>query len=286
MSDLPLTLAIAAGTVAALNPCGFALLPVYLSLFVLGDDKPSKRVAVVRALIATAAMTAGFVLVFVTFGLVLAPVAGAIQPVLPYFTLGFGLALVALGLWLLAGRGIPGLTIAARSGKPLRRSWPSMAGFGVAYALASLSCTIGPFLAIVISSFRAGSVFGGISLFLAYAAGMALVVGTAALAMALAHTSVVGKLRRLAPVMSKVGGAIVVLAGAYVAYYGWYEITILRGGDTSDSVINAASSAQRWLTTLVADIRWPLAAVAAVALIAALATKLYGRRNRAGRVAS
>ena len=66
--DLDLVaLALGAGLVAAVNPCVFALLPVYLSLFVL-DEEPSRTVAVGRALRATAAMTAGFTGVFALFG--------------------------------------------------------------------------------------------------------------------------------------------------------------------------------------------------------------------------
>ena len=70
-----LSLALGAGLVAALNPCGFALLPAYLSLFVLGDAPRSSAAAVVRALRATAALTLGFAGVFVAFGLAIAPVA-------------------------------------------------------------------------------------------------------------------------------------------------------------------------------------------------------------------
>jgi cytochrome c biogenesis protein CcdA len=74
--DAPLALALAAGTLAAVNPCGFALLPAYLSFLVIGDGDPGRGSAVGRALAATAAMTVGFVAVFGVFGLVVAPVAG------------------------------------------------------------------------------------------------------------------------------------------------------------------------------------------------------------------
>ncbi|MEW2635300.1 cytochrome c biogenesis protein CcdA [Streptomyces sp. NPDC048389] len=87
MSDLPLALALAAGMLAAVNPCGFALLPAYLSLLVLGDDTPTRAAAVTRALSATAAMTAGFAAVFALFGLAIAPVAGQVQQHLPWFTI-------------------------------------------------------------------------------------------------------------------------------------------------------------------------------------------------------
>ena len=56
MQDL-IGLACAAGMVAALNPCGFAMLPAYLTLVVRGEGAdPSRTAAVGRALVATAAM--------------------------------------------------------------------------------------------------------------------------------------------------------------------------------------------------------------------------------------
>ena len=38
--------------VAALNPCGFALLPTYLTLLVAGDGAQSRQASVLRALVA------------------------------------------------------------------------------------------------------------------------------------------------------------------------------------------------------------------------------------------
>ena len=48
-------LALGAGMLAAVNPCGFALLPAYLSLFVLDGGEPPRRVALARAARATVA---------------------------------------------------------------------------------------------------------------------------------------------------------------------------------------------------------------------------------------
>ena len=172
-------LALGAGMLAALNPCGFALLPAHLTLLVTGDQ-PSRAVAVTRALMMTAAMTAGFTAVFAVFGLVVAPVASSAQRYLPWFSLAVGLALAGVGLWLLAGRSIAVPRSRPRGQAPITLSWGSMFGFGVSYALASLTCTIAPFLAVVVSAFRADSVLTGSGLFLLYAAGMGLVVGTAA----------------------------------------------------------------------------------------------------------
>lgn len=67
-------LAFTAGMVATVNPCGFALLPAYLSAFVGLDDGTSRASAVGRALKVSAALTAGFVAVFGLFGIVISKV--------------------------------------------------------------------------------------------------------------------------------------------------------------------------------------------------------------------
>jgi len=71
-----LALALLAGAVAAFNPCGFALLPAYLSLLVAdgpsGEPPPAgghRTLSAVRtALRFTSGMTVGFVAVFGAFG--------------------------------------------------------------------------------------------------------------------------------------------------------------------------------------------------------------------------
>lgn len=142
-----------------------------------------------------------------------------------------------------------------------------MALFGAAYALASLSCTIGPFLAIVVASARASSTVEAAGLFVAYAAGMGLVVGVAALSVGLLRTSLVRRLRRAGPVVTRASGALVALAGAYVAYYGWYEMRLAAHGPDAlgDPVVAVGERIQRWLATALEE-----AGVAAVAAAFAL----------------
>lgn len=111
-----------------------------------------------------------------------------------------------------------------------------------------MSCTIAPFLAVVVSSFRADSIWADATLFLAYAAGMGLVVATAAVAVALARTTLVGRLRRAGAAVPRVAGLLLAVSGGYVAYYGWWEIRTLRGTlITDDPVINTAADLQRYL---------------------------------------
>ncbi|MGW0828609.1 cytochrome c biogenesis CcdA family protein [Streptomyces sp. NPDC002845] len=286
-NDLPLALALTAGMLAAVNPCGFALLPAYLSLLVLGNDTPSPRVAVGRAVVATVSMTVGFAALFGVFGLAVQPVAGQVQEHLPWFTIGFGLLMTAAGVWLLMGRQLwsPKVKL-GRAPTMSIRSVPSMALFGAAYATASLGCTIAPFLAIVVSAFRSGSTAEGITLYLVYAAGMGLIVGTASLTVALTRSTAsarLGRLRRFGALAPRLGGGMLVLVGAYVAYYGWYEIRIQRDPTTTDPVIEAAGTVQAAIADAV-DAVGPT--VLAVALAALLIAGWAHRRLRAARIGS
>ncbi len=263
---------------AAVNPCGFALLPAYVSLLLSGDGATGRGRGVVRALGLTAAMTAGFAGVFALFGLAILPVASQLQQHLPWFTVVLGLLLAGMGVWMLAGRtiGIPRISLRRRpqTGRPtpITRSFGSMAGFGASYAVASLSCTIGPFLAVVVAGFRSDALEGSV-LFLAYAAGMGLVVGTLAIATALASHRVVTGLRRAGRWTPRVAGGLLAVAGAYVAYYGIWELRVLGGGDTSDPVIDGAAGLQRAMAGFVDSlgaVGWMSVAAALLAVSAAL----------------
>ncbi|MEO3813862.1 cytochrome c biogenesis CcdA family protein [Sphaerisporangium sp. B11E5] len=286
MPDAPLALAVAAGTLAAVNPCGFALLPAYLSLLVAGDGDARRGSAVGRALAATAAMTAGFVAVFGVFGLVLAPVAGAVQRHLPWVTIAVGVLLAVLGGMLLAGRQLPGLGVAVSRGRVAGPSARSMVVFGMSYAVASLSCTVGPFLAIVVTSFLAGSLVSGVALFVAYAAGMGVTVGLAALAVALARDGLLRRVRRASPLLSRIGGALLVVAGAYVAWYGWYEIRLFRGTVTDDPVIAVAAAAQRGLSAMLDQVGAGVIVAVFAVMLAGAAVFRAVRRGRPSRRSS
>ncbi len=127
-----------------------------------------------------------------------------------------------------------------------------MVAFGATYAIASLTCTIAPFLAVVVTSFRSGSVLSGAGLFVAYGVGMGLLVGAASLAVALAQESLITRLRRFGGVAARLAGLLLVLVGAYVAYYGWWELRVFAGGAPQDGVIGAAAFLQGRLATAVA----------------------------------
>jgi cytochrome c biogenesis protein CcdA len=289
-------LAFAAGLVAALNPCGFAMLPAYLILVVRGEgselhgsgtDTSTGLTAVGRALAATVGMALGFLTVFGVFGALTISAASTVQRYLPYVTVVIGIALVAIGVWLLSGRELNVLTPRSLGGRwvPTVRLW-SMYGYGVSYALASLSCTIGPFLAVTAAGIRGGSVVGSIAIYLAYVAGLTLVVGVLAIAAASASSALADRMRRILPFVNRIGGALLVAVGLYVGYYGIYEMRLFSPmghahTHPQDSVIAAAGRLQGLLAGWVHEHgAWPWVLAFALVMAVAVAAAWYRRARR------
>jgi cytochrome c-type biogenesis protein len=264
-----LTFALLAGMLATVNPCGFAMLPGYLALVVAGDSRGAR---VGRALLASGLMTVGFVVVFGIFGLVSAPTAEVLQLEAPIVTIVVGALLVIMGGLLLTGKEMFLLLPKPKRGAPTTRV-TSMLGYGVAFAIASLSCSIGPFLAAAGIALRRGDPFA----YLTYAVGMGLVVAVLAIAAALASTVLAEKARGLLRYVGRVGGALLVLTGVYVGYYGLYELRLYQGGDPSDPVIDLAARVpgvlSEWLRAL-----GPTALV--IALIVLVGAVVVVRRRR------
>jgi cytochrome c biogenesis protein CcdA len=286
-------LAFGAGLVAALNPCGFAMLPAYLALVVRGEDSEpvpedaglgTSLCALGRALAATLAMAAGFVAAFGVFGVLTVSLASTVQQYLPFVTVVIGVALVALGIWLLTGREMV-LPAWFRRGERWAPSAAlgSMFGYGVSYAIASLSCTVGPFLAVTGASLRGGTVMGAVSVYLAYAAGITLVVGTLAVAAAFANSAVIEWMRWVLPFVNRLSGALLIVVGLYVGYYGVYEVRLFHlNGNPVDPLVNAAGRLQGTVAVWVHQHgAWPWIVAIAVVLVTGTAATLLGRRRAA-----
>jgi cytochrome c-type biogenesis protein len=246
-----LGLAVAAGMVATVNPCGFAMLPAYLTLVVAGErGEHNRATAIWRAFGATGAMLLGFLVVFGLFGLVITPLASSIMQYMPVVTVVIGVAMLALGGWMLAGKEITLLIPKPRRGAPTARLG-SMIGYGLAYAIVSLSCTIGPFLAVTSSTFRSGEIIEGIANYLAYGLGMGLVVGVLAIAVAVASSTVASGARKILPYVHRIGGVLVIIVGLYVGYYGIYELRLFHGDGVPDDAVVAGAGA---LQSIVSDL--------------------------------
>ena len=224
------------GLVAAFNPCGFALLPAYLGYFIgveqSDDARPSSGAqalgAMLRAMAVALTLTAGFVVVFGAFGALFETVLsqGTVLDRIGYVTIAIGVIMALLGVWLLAGRAI-NLRLPKMNRGTGSRGLGSVFMFGVSYAVVSLSCTIGLFIAAVAASFSADGVANGTANFVAYGVGMGAVITFLTLALALARSSVVPAMRRMFRWINPVSGLVLIASGIYVANYGWWELQVI-----------------------------------------------------------
>lgn len=277
-----LGLAFGAGLIAAVNPCGFAMLPGYLSLVIAPDAGTGRAVG--RAVSATAAMTIGVLGVFAAFGALTVSVASTVQRYVPFATVLLGALLIVLGGWLLCG-GSPALPMQPGSRWAPTARVGSMLGYGVGFALASLSCTVGPFLAVTAGAARAASWRDTALVYAAYAGGFAVIVGALAVSTAFASSALLDRVRRILPYVNRISGGLLVLVGMYVAYYGVYEIRLFHAsGNPADPVIGAAGRVQGVLARWVHEHGgWPWLALLLVVLSIVVAVGFSRRAARSRR---
>lgn len=251
MLDAPLALAFTAGMVATVNPCGFAMLPAYLGFFVSSEeDEPSPAAAVVRGLSVGAVVSLGFVVLFGVAGAIISWTSLSLQRYSAWVTIGIGIVLVLLGiLFALGWEPVVKMPHLDRGGGD-RTLW-SMFVFGISYAIASLSCTIPVFTSVVASTFSSSNFVSGVATFLAYALGMAVLLMALTVTLSLARQGLAHSLRRALPYVQRVSGVIMVLMGAYLTWYGIFEIrlqTSTPGGSAPvDLVTSWSSSISDWI---------------------------------------
>ena len=207
MVDVPISLAVGAGMVASVNPCGFAMLPAYVGFFVGTDSESTTVHRVRRALVVSLAMTAGFITVFGAVGLLVQTVASGIDDHLSKVTVVIGILLVLLGVYLFTGRQLnfngPKIQKGGRE-----RTLVSMYLFGVSYATASLSCTLGPFLVALTPTFRNAGLISGMAAFVSYGVGMGMVITVVTVAVACTQQAFVARIRRIGPIMNRVARSV------------------------------------------------------------------------------
>lgn len=273
MIDGAFALAFAAGMVATFNPCGFAMLPAYLAYFLgLDDEGDDTSSAVLQGLKVAGALTVGFVLVFGVAGFVLTAASG-IQEHLSWVTMVIGLLLIALGIAFLLGFE-PSVALPHLDKGAGDRQLGSMLLFGISYAVASLSCTIAPFLAVTGGMFGRSdqSFLSGLLVYVTYALGMGLVLGVVTMAVALARQGLVTAMRGAMPYVHRVSGALLILAGLYMSWYGYWESRVFDGkstrGGPAEFFFDLNSDLNNWVQDVGATrIGLLLAGIVAVALL-------------------
>jgi cytochrome c biogenesis protein CcdA len=232
------------GVMAAVNPCGFVLLPTYLIYYLgmeLGREDESAVSTLRRSLTVGASVSAGFVGLFLVVGIISRAFTTVIRDNAKYAALVIGVGLIVMGIAMFRGWkppvAQPDVSVQRR-----RTVW-NMVLFGVVYAVASIGCTIGLLISAILGSVnRNGFASGVISIGL-YGAGMGLLVTSLTVALAFARVGLVSALKKGLPWFDRVSAVFVVLTGVYLSWY-WFSAITNR---SSDGVVSRVES---WQTTV------------------------------------
>ncbi len=220
---LPVGYAFGAGMVASVNPCGFLLLPSYIS-YHLGTEEAgyyqhSTLQRALHALVLGLTATAGFIMVFTAVGLVLAAGGQWLVNVFPYGGAATGMAMIALGAWLLVTHRTLGIDAATRIAVPPGRNLRNVFLFGIGYAIGSLGCTLPIFLVVVGSALASRGFLNSLGQFVSYSLGMGIILITVTMGAALFRGGVAKVLRKAMPHIHRLSAFFLIGAGAYMVYY-------------------------------------------------------------------
>ncbi len=255
------------GVMAAVNPCGFVLLPTYL-LYYLGTElnrgDESRSTTLRRGLSVGTAVSSGFVGLFIVVGVISRAFTTVIRDNAKYAALVIGVALVVMGIAMLRGWKPP-IAQPDVSIQRKRTFW-NMFLFGIVYAVASIGCTIGLLTSVILGSIgRDGFVAGVISIAL-YGLGMGLLVVSLTVALAFARVGLVSTVKKGFRWFDKVTAVFVILTGAYLSWYWFAAITERK----SDAVMSRVEKWQTQVAEFLQDIgAVPLAVVFVLVVVAA-----------------
>lgn len=262
------------GMLAAVNPCGFVLLPTYLVAYLSVSDDTDVATRLRRSLVVGGSVSAGFLVVFLIVGAISRLFSNWIEINAKYASLVVGLALIVMGVRMLSGWR-PRIWVPALSGESRRNGVVGMFAFGVVYAIASIGCTIGLLTTAILGSFTRDGLVSGVLSVVMYGFGMALFVTALTTTLAFAKTALVRGGRGVMSVVSYVSSGLVLITGIYLAWY-WY-VAITEQSDQGD-ILRALGNWQTTIVNRISDIG-ALPVAVACGIVVALAWFAARRRT-------
>lgn len=269
--DVRFTSSFFAGLVAAVNPCGFVLLPTYLLYFlgINGSAPGTQQATVRRALVVSASLSAGFLSVFVVIGYISRVFTTWLNEHAKYAALVIGVALVVAGVAMLAGWRLPINTPKLQAGGR-DRTVRSMYLYGIAYAVASIGCTFPIFSGVVLGTVSTNGFADGVFAIVLYGIGMALVVTALTITLAVAQTGVLKVLRGGMRYVEPASAALVLLSGLYLT---WYWFNDIRDNTPTSGVTSVQQRIQNWITTHQTLVGWTFGLIVTAAIVFVIARR-------------
>ena len=209
------------GVLAAVNPCGFVLLPTYLIFFLGTREEPNLKRGgrLRRALVVSSGISIGFLAIFFVIGVISRLFTQWIELNAKYASLAIGIVLVIGGARMLTGW-TPKFAV-PQIGGVQTKTFRATVIYGVAYAVASIGCTIGFLTTAVFGSIALHGFISGVLSILLYGLGMAMLVTALTVSLAFAKTGILTIVRNQLHLIQRLGAIFVTLTGIYLVFY-WY----------------------------------------------------------------
>ncbi len=218
LNPLFLSFSFGAGLAAFFSPCSVALLPSYVTYSFsnkLKETWPAKKLLTAARFGAIASL--GFFAVFGASGGTILLLGNSVKAAIPGIAIATGSALILAGVLMVAGK-----KLNIRAGKLLsaiKNPKRSSFIFGVAYAIAALSCTFPLFLSVVLQGIADSSRTNGLAYLLAYILGMSAMMTGATVAIIVAREVAEKRIRSIVPAIEKATPYALMAAGTYMIYY-------------------------------------------------------------------
>jgi len=264
------------GILAAVNPCGFVLLPTYL-LFFLGtreEENLTTSERLRRALVVGAGISVGFLGIFFVIGVISRLFTQWIELNAKYASFVIGIGLLVAGVRMLSGW-TPKFAM-PQIGGVQTKTFRATVVYGVAYAIASIGCTIGFLTTAVFGSIAVNGFVSGVTSILLYGLGMAMLVTALTICLAFAKTGLVTLIKNRLNIIQKIGAGFVTLTGIYLIAY-WYAAI------SESNSANFVRRVERWQTQVVSFLQEQGASRLAVILTAVVVTAIVVSRKKSSK---
>ena len=261
------------GVLAAVNPCGFVLLPTYLIFFLGTREEPNLSTAerLRRALIVSSGISIGFLAIFFVIGVISRLFTQWIELNAKYASLAIGVVLLVGGARMLTGW-TPKFASPQMNGVQ-SKTFRATIIYGLAYAVASIGCTIGFLTTAVFGSIALNGFVSGVFSILLYGLGMAMLVTALTVSLAFAKTGLVIVIKSRLNIIQRLGAFFVTLTGVYLIFYWWAAISETRS-------TKFVARIERWQTRVASFLQQQGAFRLAIVLSIIVATAIVLSRRK------
>jgi len=199
------------GVLAFFAPCAVALLPGYLAHFLQKNttEKNKFRKTTLYAL----STVAGITLIYLIASILFYTVSSLLKSILPYIVITLGFVLIVFGIMMVFNKTI---SFSFHAQAKSKSSYVEAFLFGITYGLGALGCLFPLFILLLTQALTHSA---GYLFFIAYGLGMASLMFAFYFLAILAKTFVQKSLMKILPYITRIGGVVIILGGAYIIWY-------------------------------------------------------------------